>query len=514
MTDLTPNIPEVVAEVSAHFERYEQALIDKNVEVLDATFWNSPHTIRLANAEHGYGFERIHAFRVARPPGPGTKEKRLRLDIVTLGDRVRVWRNRWTGGFVETTEALGLSGSGPAAALQAVDFDNDGDLDLLITRPDQTLALWRNDGGNVNHLLKVRLSGNKSNSSGLGVRVEVATSGLRLMRRVATLPMEIGVGPYTAIDSLNTRWFTMNVNTVDVKVDPSAPVRLDELTINETSCPYLYAWDGTRFRFVSDILGAAPVGLPVVPGHYVAADPDEFVWLGNEDNFRPREGRYLLSVTEELKEVLYLDEARLFVVDHPPGTEVHPTDKLLPRGPFPPSELVLLGNRHPLRKATRLDGITEVTEALQGIDGVKVSPERLREYPLRGLAEPHGVVLDFGPLDRSRPLVLALTGWLKFGGATANMAAAVHPDLPFPFPVLEAETAEGAWRRLDLEPGAPAGKTKTILMDLAGKLPEGARRLRLSTAFEIHWDRIALLDRKSTRLNSSHVSESRMPSSA
>ncbi len=40
---------------------------------------------RLANNEHGYGFDRIHAFRVARPPGPGTKEKRLRLDIVTLG---------------------------------------------------------------------------------------------------------------------------------------------------------------------------------------------------------------------------------------------------------------------------------------------------------------------------------------------------------------------------------------------------------------------------------------------
>ena len=85
MTDLTPNIPDVVEEVRALFERYEQALIDKNVEVLDGTFWHSPHTIRLANAEHGYGFDRIHAFRVARPPGPGTKEKRLRLDIVTLG---------------------------------------------------------------------------------------------------------------------------------------------------------------------------------------------------------------------------------------------------------------------------------------------------------------------------------------------------------------------------------------------------------------------------------------------
>ena len=85
MTDLTPNLPEVVAEVGALFERYEQALMDKTVEVLDATFWDSPHTIRYALHEHGYGFAAIHAHRVARPPGPGIKEVRLRLEILTLG---------------------------------------------------------------------------------------------------------------------------------------------------------------------------------------------------------------------------------------------------------------------------------------------------------------------------------------------------------------------------------------------------------------------------------------------
>jgi len=85
MTDLTPNIPEVVAEVTEIFERYEQALIDKNVDVLDNTFWNSPHTIRYAMHEHGYGFEAIHAQRVARKPGPGIKEKRVRLEILTIG---------------------------------------------------------------------------------------------------------------------------------------------------------------------------------------------------------------------------------------------------------------------------------------------------------------------------------------------------------------------------------------------------------------------------------------------
>lgn len=85
MDDYTPNIPEVVAEIRDTFERYEQALIDKNVDVLDATFWDSPHTIRYAMHEHGYGFDAIHQHRVARPPGPGSKEKRIRLEILTLG---------------------------------------------------------------------------------------------------------------------------------------------------------------------------------------------------------------------------------------------------------------------------------------------------------------------------------------------------------------------------------------------------------------------------------------------
>jgi hypothetical protein len=85
MIDVTPNVPEVVEEVRVLFERYEQALITKDVDVLDATFWNSPHTIRYALAEHGYGFAEIHRHRVARPPGPGIKEQRIRLEILTLG---------------------------------------------------------------------------------------------------------------------------------------------------------------------------------------------------------------------------------------------------------------------------------------------------------------------------------------------------------------------------------------------------------------------------------------------
>ena len=85
--DLTPNLPEVVAEIRVLFERYEKALVGKDVDVLDATFWNSPHTIRYAMNEMGYGFEAIHRHRVNRKPGTRFKGERRRLEILTLGRR-------------------------------------------------------------------------------------------------------------------------------------------------------------------------------------------------------------------------------------------------------------------------------------------------------------------------------------------------------------------------------------------------------------------------------------------
>ncbi|MGI4951540.1 MAG: oxalurate catabolism protein HpxZ [Janthinobacterium lividum] len=86
MNDATLNRPDIVAEVTALFEAYEQALIDKDVAVLDATFWNSPHTIRYALRENGYGFDEIHAARVNAPLLPGgSKERRIRLEVLTIG---------------------------------------------------------------------------------------------------------------------------------------------------------------------------------------------------------------------------------------------------------------------------------------------------------------------------------------------------------------------------------------------------------------------------------------------
>ncbi|NYZ11346.1 oxalurate catabolism protein HpxZ [Azospirillum sp. RWY-5-1] len=60
------NIPEVVAEVTTAFARYEQALVTNDVAVLDALFWDSPHTLRFGATENLYGYAAIQAFRAGR----------------------------------------------------------------------------------------------------------------------------------------------------------------------------------------------------------------------------------------------------------------------------------------------------------------------------------------------------------------------------------------------------------------------------------------------------------------
>ena len=61
------NLSEVHAEVCAAFARYEDALVNNRLEVLDELFWSSPHTIRYGAGENLYGIEAIRAFRQSRP---------------------------------------------------------------------------------------------------------------------------------------------------------------------------------------------------------------------------------------------------------------------------------------------------------------------------------------------------------------------------------------------------------------------------------------------------------------
>ena len=78
------NLTDVVAEVRAAFDRYEDALVHNKVEVLDELFWNSPHTLRYGATENLYGYEEIADFRAGRPL-QGLMRELLRVEITAYG---------------------------------------------------------------------------------------------------------------------------------------------------------------------------------------------------------------------------------------------------------------------------------------------------------------------------------------------------------------------------------------------------------------------------------------------
>ncbi|MCH9033297.1 MAG: VCBS repeat-containing protein [Planctomycetes bacterium] len=429
------------------------------------------------------------------------------LDLLAVGHdlqdhdrgRIRLWRNGGVDNWIDMTDATGLATVELPALTGVVagDLDGDGDSDLTLLTVGQELHCLRNDGGHVNGQLKLRLTTIKTNPSALGTHVEVRDGTFWITRSVLSQAIELGMGGRTNLDCVQTIWTNGVVdNKFEVAVGPDTPpITILEKNVATGSCPYLYAWDGSSFRFVTDLLGNSPLGLSLERDVLLPADPDEFVLVGDESTLRPRQGKYVLELTEETRELFYLDHAKLIAIDHPPDREIHPTDKLM-MPPFPPSELWAMSSARSLLTVVGDDGVDR-TQALQSIDGDFAAPGVPLPPPYRGMCHPLALTLDFGPLDPDRPYVLALTGWLQYGDASRNIAMSQNESLTIVSPMLEVETGPDSWTRIEVNVGMPAGKTKTILVDLAGKLPRGAGRLRLTTTFEIRWDRIALFTRNS-----------------
>lgn len=416
----------------------------------------------------------------------------------SASSRVRLWRNGGDGHWTEVTADLALTALRfPVVhSMVPVDVDADGDSDLLLPSGDGQLIALRNEGGNARSQLKLRLNSlATANHGGIGSTIEVRAGGTVITRLVTQeLPIEIGAGNLPQLDSVQVVWPDGTVDN-QIGVSPASGI----LSVNRKcniitgSCPYLYAWDGSDFRFVTDFLGSGALGLAVTRDITWPPDPNELIRIGDAQAFRSRNGNYAITITSELREVDYFDSLRLIAVDHPAAVEVHPTDSFMPP-PVTPSALWAASDEIPLVAAHNSLG-RDVTASLRKTDGHFALPGEILPPPLRGVCRPITYTLDFGPLSSDEPWILALAGLLEFGTASSNIALAQTDTASLVWPTLEAEGQDGRWQPVPVNIGIPDGRTKTQVCDLAGKLPAGTRRLRLTTSFQIYWDRIALLKR-------------------
>jgi hypothetical protein len=201
---------------------------------------------------------------------------------------------------------------------------------------------------------------------------------------------------------------------------------------------------------------------------------------------KPKGGRYVIQVTEELWETAYVDQLRLLTLDHPDSVEVFVDERFPPMsGP----ELRLFQAVHPRPPLSALDGRgADVLADLREHDFRYVS--NLTPLRYQGLTEPHGLILDLDE-DAGKPgTFLVLRGWIYPSDASINVALSQQQVLRAEMPVLEVRDAQGRW----VSPpgrgtiGFPAGKDKTVVIDLAGLFPTRDHRVRLRTSMQIYWD--------------------------
>ena len=85
----------------------------------------------------------------------------------------------------------------------------------------------------------------------------------------------------------------------------------------------IFTWDGESFHFVTDVLGVAPLGASSGDGQYFPVDHDEYVSIPAA-LLHERDGQYEVRMTEELREVSYIDQIKLMALDHPAATAPPP----------------------------------------------------------------------------------------------------------------------------------------------------------------------------------------------
>ena len=188
------------------------------------------------------------------------------------------------------------------------------------------LHLLENATASSNHWLQASLTGVRNLSTAPGAKVEVRAGSLYQKKTYRGIPLSFGLGSYEAIDVIRITWPNGLIQN-ETQQPTGLAFNYEEKERLSGSCPTLFTWNGQEFEFITDMLGAAALGLRVGEDEYFAADHDEYIQIPSGSLARIGQ-HYEIRITEELREVAYLDQLRLIAVDHPLEVDFFTNDKL------------------------------------------------------------------------------------------------------------------------------------------------------------------------------------------
>jgi len=426
------------------------------------------------------------------------------------GPRLKVFRNKGDGTFEDVSPALGLDNVDLKSprGLIAADLDGRGAPDLIVTQENAPPVLLRNEGANKNHFVRLDLAGYADNKTALGSKVEIFAdgqwqkwelAGASGLATQAPPQLLIGLGEANHIDLLRILWPT-GILQDEIDLPHTQVIAMKEADRRGSSCPVLFAWDGHKYKLITDVIGAAVVGHWFTPTRRNIPNPGEWIKVDG-DQLKGVDGKLSLRFIEPMEEVNYIDQLRLVAVDHPGDVEVNPDERFLDDPPFASGRVIA-------SRAARLpvgawDGEgRNVLDLLSRRDHQFASA--FTAIPYDGFTKTHNLTLDLGDINTSAPLRLLMTGYVNYFSATSLYAAwqaGIKPISPY----VEAQLPDGSWKTIPGEAGFPAGLERTIVVDLTGKLPAGTHKIRLVSNLEIFWDQVLIDNNPEAQIRTTEV---------
>jgi Tfp pilus assembly protein PilF len=408
------------------------------------------------------------------------------LDLIaSIASAGQVWLSDVQGDFHPLPHVL------PGPVFAVAELSGDGRLDLLgWSATGQPLRLL-NRGSKTYFWVTLRpravqVPGDQRiNSFAFGGEIEVRAGLLFQKQPIAAPRLHFGLGEHRSADVARIIWPNGDIQAVFELQSNQVVLTRQRL---KGSCPWVFAYDGKAMRFITDFLWRSPLGLRINAQDTANVMMTEDWVKIRGDHLVARDGFYDLRITAELWETHFFDHVSLLLVDHPVGTDIYVDERFA----IPAPKLTVYPTAPPRPVAHAWDEHgQEVTDRAQARDGRYLDTFGRGAY--QGVAQDHYVELELGretPPDG--PLWLLAAGWTHPTDSSINVAISQGRHALPQSLSLEVPNGRGGWRVARANLGFPAGKRKTILIDLQGIWQPGApRRLRLRTNMEIYWDMLA-----------------------
>ncbi|MFV2070179.1 MAG: CRTAC1 family protein, partial [Pirellulales bacterium] len=435
------------------------------------------------------------------------------LDLVLLGagregqTGHRLLINDGKGRFAPPIAFGPLSRLPDAQGAIRADLDGDGMLELLVARAGARPQLWRAPPPEGRHWLEIIPSTPPQEDirwidpKSVGLLLEVK-SGQDL--QVASLSSSsgylggppprahFGLGQFSQADYVRLTWPDAVLQS-ELEVPADQRWQVTKVSRKPSSCPVLFSWDGARFAFVSDFLGAGGLGFLVGPDRYATPDPTEDVRIPPR-LIEPRGGRYLVRVAEPLEEVAYLDQVHMVVYDHPAAWEIYPDERFTVAGSAPDGRALAVADKIFPLEARNERGRDVLARVLE-IDRQCAEPPLDGRFV--GYAKDHWLELDFGDrlqrVDSGAGLILYLYGWVEYTYSHVNYAAS-QAGLAMRGPRIEVPDGSGGWKTVMPDAGFPAGLPRMMTLNVSALPIRQNGRLRIRTNMAVYWDQVFMAE--------------------